>query len=215
MNSVQLTLDLDTVAGRAAMRAYLDALDEAGGAVNWPAKSPVVGKETTAGVAVAPPAAEMGEAAPCAPVVWNPGADGPGQADTPPSAPTIAEPAPSPVVEPSPDPKRPWTDADKAEAWERHRAGMPPPEVARRLRRDAKQVANYLMNVKTRRSRVPEPPKPAPAPAEKLPALRKPASVAVAVAERRHPATDPAIRSRWRAEMEQRERENAVARAGP
>lgn len=95
---------------------------------------------------------------------------------------TLEVEAPEPGAD-LPDPGRPWTEEDCQEAFERHRGGMAPAEVARWLNRDPKQVEN-LLRVRGRRDGAAAPPE-AEAEAAPLPEEPEPEP------EPREPAPEP------------------------
>jgi hypothetical protein len=121
-----------------------------------------------------------------------------------------------------PDPKRFWNDADQAEAWRLYEAGMRPAEVARQLRRDRQQVYNYLWRVENGKAPVPTPAaaETSPEPCTALATVATPALPARMAegfdgTERGEIAIDPAMRAKWRAEMDEAERMKAVAGRAP
>jgi hypothetical protein len=135
-------------------------------------------------------------------------------------------PAEAPAGDPGEDldPKRFWTDADKIEAWRLHQAGLAGVEIARLLRREARQVTNWLNHVKHGRQKVPAmaeapetAPEATPAPGTAVAVRAEAGMPAVRMAagfddtERSEIAIDPAIRAKWQAELDERQRMKAVA----
>lgn len=158
---VTVELDLTTREGRAAMRAWLDATEEA------PAR-----RETLATLAtpVEPwtpdtafgekPAGTVSTATPepilDAPVLTFGQGDGDGAEDPAPAPLDPDPPAPAPDPAPvdradvaPPDPKRPWTEPERVRAERLAARGLKKAAIAKELQRDRVQVANYLHNVKT------------------------------------------------------------------
>lgn len=129
-----------------------------------------------------------------------------------------AEPSPAaaaeevaPVPEPAaaapdpdarPDPKRPWTDADRLAAREMQLAGVAPADIARRLRRESNRVLPLLWSWKNGKAKPPAPPSHALVPVRPAGAL---------VAGPRPVAQDAGMQAARLEEMADAERTKAVA----
>lgn len=233
MSVVKLTCDLWTPLGRKLMRAWLDVMEaEEQAAEQAPATGPgwvaearaslrgsKQGSEIPAGAMMAAPAPtdEAGGATvPAAPAALIPPPETPAPAPIPKpmqaervaAEPVRQTPPVAATAEPLPLKTDCMDDADKRRAWEMSEKGMRPPAIAKALRREYKQVANYLYNVRKGLSRVP----PAPAePSRELVAVATHRGAVVAE-ERRAPAVDPEIAAKREAELAQRQLDGFVRR---
>ncbi len=209
---------LDAGAAVAAMRACLDALDEAipmvkpahaaGGAAQ------VAGGEQPAGEGTQddlPPAATAAVARP---------QRGPqAEPDLPPAGDDIdtADPGPVPIEEPEPgepdtplDPERFLDDGLKSQVWALSEAGFGIDDIAARLTLGRKRVQNLLWRI--RNGKAPGPAVPDERSMNAVAVVATP-SGALAAEARRHPAMDPVVQAARRSAMAQAEREKAVMRA--
>lgn len=239
MTVVKLRLDLGTVPGRRAMRAYLDALDEgcaperrstietlATPIAPWVPTAPfgpapdIAGGEQSAGEDEFAPGddddegATFGEiAAEIYGLVAAPAPEPGAAAEPTPPAPAAAPVDPAPEAMGGGDPGRPWTDALRREVWRLREGGMRQSDVARRVGLKPMRVYNYLADI-SRGKRRPPAEDPVRTPAETSTAVVPvaPAGRALAIVERR-PAQDEGMRAQRLDEMAAAEREKAVARS--
>lgn len=184
MTSATIDVNLNSVAERAALRAFLDVLDAAAVAAPRPpaavasseavrAPTPPLAlshPEEEASPAAEPPAAvavpEPGPVVdvPSPPVTVAGAASPAADASSEPAAERLRRPpAPAGWLKPLPDrtfldPRRPMTDGDRVRAWDLAGDGYRPSQIARHLSRDLKQVDNYIRNVRNGNSSVPRRP---------------------------------------------------------
>ena len=204
---VTLALDLRRPEGRAAMRAYMDAIEAMG--------------ELTPAPPPPPPVDETGSPLTHRAVLYRAfGLD-----PTPPAATAAAEPAvaaegdgpaPEPAAPPAPEDAQQqeggerelaWTDALKREVWAMREAGVMPVEIAARVGMRATRVHSFITNVRKGRVRLP---------AAETRALVPVAPAAGAVALRdqaRAVAQDAGMQAARLEEMARAEREKLVAKA--
>lgn len=236
---VKLRLDLGTRAGRAAMRAWLDATEDTETpARRTPTPAPE-GEHDPVRASVNRPSGagtheEEGTGSPgrghcesVAPMAEPDGAEadaGPVPIEDPEAGTVVEAPLEAPLEGPAPEavaaalpagdaPGRPWTDALKREVWRLWQGGMRPADVARALNLRPARVHMVVQDWKNGKRRLPEP---TVATTDATGVALVPVAAAggaLAVAERRPPAQDEGVRSRRLEEMAQAERERFVARS--